>query len=436
MGGLRARQTQRLDSSPPLRSPGMTDTRVGLQAKLDGGHPNGTHDQAAGKQQMIRDSLGGGRELPRSDRAFFEPRFGADFTDVRIRDDAQADAAARGVGATAFTLGSDIVFRSGAYNDSHDGQRLLAHELTHVVQQSALGPSGPAISPNRIQRQEAEGGASNGSDVAESAAEPMLLVDIESLVSTTTDVVPVWRALGLLDAPRRPDHIAPFPQLIGGEKIPDALLAGLPLLAIPAARKAAEQAPKLILIEGGAGATAGTTLTPWGLRALGVVGVVVGVMWPTSTAPPWMDTVNPITRGPYTSEAEYEWERSLDEQQRNYLRDLYSQPGHGVDRAGDSEKDEDGGSCEEDFPDHPECWQLPDDYEYDSPREALEAMKSATGNKSLSFHSPSPTTSGPCPGLGTHLNVRSGGRREGSITCCPCCLDGPAHLTTKCRIVW
>lgn len=86
-----------------------------------------------------------GQPLDSATRAAMEPRFGHDFSKVRVHTDARASEAARSVQARAYTIGSDIVFRSGAYAPgSTDGQRLLAHELTHVVQQQgaggALGP--------------------------------------------------------------------------------------------------------------------------------------------------------------------------------------------------------------------------------------------------------------------------------------------------------
>lgn len=79
---------------------------------------------------------GGGRRLPESERAFFEPRFGVDFSGVRVHDGGQAALVARSVRARAFTLGQDVVFGSGQYAPgSERGRKLLAHELTHVVQQ-------------------------------------------------------------------------------------------------------------------------------------------------------------------------------------------------------------------------------------------------------------------------------------------------------------
>lgn len=81
-------------------------------------------------------SVRGGSPLPEATRSFFESRFGADFSAVRVHTGSRADEAARSVNATAFTLGTDVVFRSGAYRPGTEGgKRLLAHELTHVVQQ-------------------------------------------------------------------------------------------------------------------------------------------------------------------------------------------------------------------------------------------------------------------------------------------------------------
>jgi hypothetical protein len=67
---------------------------------------------------------------------------GQDFTHVKVHTDSNADALSRQVGAKAFTTGSDVFFRAGAYNPaSSDGQHLISHELTHVVQQGAVTPA-------------------------------------------------------------------------------------------------------------------------------------------------------------------------------------------------------------------------------------------------------------------------------------------------------
>ena len=97
----------------------------------------------ASSEGAIR-GLGGGAPLPTSERAFFEPRFGRDFSDVRIHTGAAADTSARSIQARAYTLGRDIAFAKGEYTPSTPaGRRLLAHELTHTVQQG-----GPAHRPD------------------------------------------------------------------------------------------------------------------------------------------------------------------------------------------------------------------------------------------------------------------------------------------------
>src|SRR5207253_7520852 len=77
-----------------------------------------------------------GSPLNPDTRAFFEPRFGFDFSAVRVHTDERADRSARAVNALAYTVGEDVGFRGDAYAPhSAKGRRLLAHELSHVVQQ-------------------------------------------------------------------------------------------------------------------------------------------------------------------------------------------------------------------------------------------------------------------------------------------------------------
>ncbi len=87
-------------------------------------------------QTQIDSLRGGGQPLPESARRFFEPRFGHDFSRVRVHANSQAAESANAVKALAYTVGRDIVFGVGQYvPETSAGQRLLAHELTHVVQQ-------------------------------------------------------------------------------------------------------------------------------------------------------------------------------------------------------------------------------------------------------------------------------------------------------------
>lgn len=89
-----------------------------------------------------------GQFLPKDVRSFYEPRFGYDFSQVKVHTDSVAAKSAQSINALAFTSGSNIVFNSGQYSPgSESGKRLLGHELTHVVQQ------GDGITP-KIQRQQ------------------------------------------------------------------------------------------------------------------------------------------------------------------------------------------------------------------------------------------------------------------------------------------
>src|ERR1051325_6834174 len=105
-------------------------------------------DDAAAKAESAVDSLSGGEPLPASALNFFEPRFGHDFSGVRIHTGSPAAESANAINARAYTRGKDIVFGEGQYSaGSTASQNLLAHELAHVVQQSA-----GRVQPTSVQR--------------------------------------------------------------------------------------------------------------------------------------------------------------------------------------------------------------------------------------------------------------------------------------------
>jgi hypothetical protein len=80
-----------------------------------------------------------GQPLAPESRAFFESRIGYDFSGVRVHTGATAEQSARELGALAYTLGQDVVFGAGQFAPGTDeGRRLLAHELTHVIQQQGV----------------------------------------------------------------------------------------------------------------------------------------------------------------------------------------------------------------------------------------------------------------------------------------------------------
>ncbi len=113
--------------------------------------PGGTGSVAAPSSvhEVLRSS---GRPLSAQTRAYMEPRFGQDFSRVRAHDDPKAAESARQVNARAYTVGRNIVFGSGEYAPgTRQGLGLIAHELTHVIQQGGAADS--AQSPGVMQRQ-------------------------------------------------------------------------------------------------------------------------------------------------------------------------------------------------------------------------------------------------------------------------------------------
>jgi len=106
--------------------------------------PQRTEDQAFQVDPEVEGRIaalrGGGQPLSESERSYFEPRFGYDFENVRIHTGAEAAATAGELHAQAYTVGKDVVFGAGRYApETTEGRQLLAHELTHVVQQT--GPA-------------------------------------------------------------------------------------------------------------------------------------------------------------------------------------------------------------------------------------------------------------------------------------------------------
>ena len=106
-----------------------------VRAKPDGGQTLAASHELATRIQNIRRA---GRPLPGAERAFFEPRLGADLSTVRLHTDAASGRLAADLGARAFTVGQDIFFgREGYAGGSPSARRLLAHELVHTRQQGA-----------------------------------------------------------------------------------------------------------------------------------------------------------------------------------------------------------------------------------------------------------------------------------------------------------
>ena len=115
-----------------------------VQKKDDGG---GGAAAPAVERDVERQERGG-RPLDPAVRGYFEPRFGADFSNVRVHDDAEAARTANQLNAQAFTRGEHIFFGAGRYQpDDSPGRQLLGHELTHTLQQGAATPAAPQAKP-------------------------------------------------------------------------------------------------------------------------------------------------------------------------------------------------------------------------------------------------------------------------------------------------
>jgi hypothetical protein len=115
---------------PPLRRAVMSPDGLGAPVGLDGGEV----DPAVASS--IQAARGRGHGLPEPVLRPFERAFGTDLSGVRVHHDNRASELNRAVSARAFTLGSDIFLGAGQYRpDSASGQELLAHEVTHTIQQ-------------------------------------------------------------------------------------------------------------------------------------------------------------------------------------------------------------------------------------------------------------------------------------------------------------
>ncbi len=166
-----------------------------LQASADG--PVG--DIGSHIERDITAVRGGGDSLPAASKRFFEPRFGTRFTDTRIHDSPSAHRLASGLGARAFTTGNDVFFGDGEYQpDTAAGQQLLAHELTHVVQQRRTNS---ALQTKLIQRDPTDSQPPPGQP-----AEPLAVAGNKNtgLVDTTASTI-TWSSI-TIPAFKNRDH--------------------------------------------------------------------------------------------------------------------------------------------------------------------------------------------------------------------------------------
>lgn len=125
---------------------------AGFEAKLQ--EPAVAQPRAGNR--AVAHALGAGAPLDDSICQEMQSRYGADFSNVRVHTDASAAQSAEGLHASAYAIGSDIVFGPGHYAPyGREGKRLLAHELAHVIQQSR-GGARPALDSNAMHEQQAD----------------------------------------------------------------------------------------------------------------------------------------------------------------------------------------------------------------------------------------------------------------------------------------
>jgi hypothetical protein len=130
----------------------FTRTVPASQTAASGGAVSG------GGESAVKSGVqGSGKALPSSTRAEMESKMGADFSGVSVHTGSEADSAAKSIGAEAYTMGSDIAFSKGSYNpQSKSGKKLLAHELTHVAQQTGSAHRSPDASVFREENEEGD----------------------------------------------------------------------------------------------------------------------------------------------------------------------------------------------------------------------------------------------------------------------------------------
>jgi Domain of unknown function (DUF4157) len=127
-------------SAPPAAQPqlpaNITSTPH-IQSLLQGKTTMGKMAVSTEVEASIQQKRGSGQLLPDGLRSSMEQAFGTNFSGVRVHTDGESDRLNQLVQAQAFTTGQDVFFRQGAYQpESRVGQELIAHELTHVVQQN------------------------------------------------------------------------------------------------------------------------------------------------------------------------------------------------------------------------------------------------------------------------------------------------------------
>ncbi len=165
-GGFASNSVPEDDAAARVQAKSEEPPQPRAVAQRARGPPESAPAADASFERSLSSSAGSGQPMPRDVRVQMESRFGADFGGVRIHTGSAAQSLSSAIHAKAFTHGSDIYFNSGYYAPgTSTGQRLLAHELTHTIQQGASAPNAGRAQlarrsiqrkPGWIQRAEAE----------------------------------------------------------------------------------------------------------------------------------------------------------------------------------------------------------------------------------------------------------------------------------------
>lgn len=165
---LLAQRAAAIRNEPDVHEKANDDARTEAHSTENlQGKPGGPKSAASEVPAIVHEVLlSPGRPLDAATRDFTEPRFGHDFSRVRVHVDARASESAEAIGAQAYTVGDHVAFRTGRYSpDTREGRKLLAHELTHHVQQSAqVGPSELDASPMYASNANAEAEADRNAE--------------------------------------------------------------------------------------------------------------------------------------------------------------------------------------------------------------------------------------------------------------------------------
>jgi hypothetical protein len=464
--------------------------RLGVQRSRDGRRDPETAPPIVG--EVLKAA---GTPLDGPTRDYMEARFGHSFADVRVHADSRAAESAGAVGALAYTVGRDVVFGAGRYAPgSADGRRLLAHELTHVVQQGAA----PAATLRRQAGGEAAGAGNASARLASiasamegararaagrlqaSGADPGEVDELRVLDATAAQIRataagddealkqrvlagftesrvaaagetlrPVPRsavavveetgvglaaaplAVGAVDDPAEAEAERVAAQVAAGARAEPQGGGGPGVLRRDAGATLIAVGGGLLLADAEA-APVGAATGPPGWVVVGAVALVAVALIGVGYVIVSDDTdAPPAPPTPAPAPAPTAAPTTAPTTSAPPI----PIPVPRVEPR--TEEQTRRRTCATEQPQLRICSSLPAGYTFRSPQGALNALKAATGKQSLRIVSDRAATSGPCPGTGRHYGVKDGGTYVASIVCCPCCEDGPngPSVQNRCRIV-